>query len=158
MAASNSSVTKFTTTTVALPQNGVGAPRPLYASGTDSLGKPAQPSDPVAAFMGMGVHQNAKCNCSITHDEIDCLRPRVYEELAKGAEDDLDSPTGPGVRMVKVHDAYTLSPLGEPLLGGAKAAQGAIVIVRDPRDVAPSLAHHSHQRFQSTPPRRGRRD
>jgi len=44
----------------------VGAPRPLYASGTDSLGKPAQPSDPVAAFMGMGVHQNAKCNCSTT--------------------------------------------------------------------------------------------
>jgi hypothetical protein len=80
----------------------------------------------------------------LTHDEIDCLRPRVYEELAKGAEDDIDSPTGPGVRLVKVHDAYTLSPWGEPLLGGAKAAHGTIVIVRDPRDVAPSLAHHNH--------------
>ena len=29
----------------------------------------------------------------LTHDEIDCLRPRVYEELARGAEDDeYDAP------------------------------------------------------------------
>jgi hypothetical protein len=42
-------------------------------------------------------------------------------------------------RLVKVHDAYLTTPLGEPLLG---AAQGAIVIVRDPRDVASSLANH----------------
>jgi len=53
-------------TTVALPQNGVSAPRPLYAFRTCSLGKSAPPSDPVAAFMGAGVHQNAKYNCSIS--------------------------------------------------------------------------------------------
>ena len=32
----------------------------------------------------------------LTHDEVDCLRPRVYEELANGAQDDeYDEPAGP---------------------------------------------------------------
>jgi len=81
----------------------------------------------------------------LTHDEIDALRPRVYEELARGgADDEYDVPQDtPPVRFVKVHDAYTLTPTGEPLLGGARGADGAIVIVRDPRDVAPSLANHN---------------
>ena len=80
----------------------------------------------------------------LTYDEADCLRPRVYEELARGADDDERDPreAPPAVRFVKVHDAYTLTPLGEPLLAGARGADGAIVIVRDPRDVAPSLASH----------------
>ena len=81
----------------------------------------------------------------LTHDETDCLRPRVYEELASGAEDDEhDGPNDiPPLRFVKVHDAYTLTPKGEPLLAGRRGADGAIVIVRDPRDVAPSLANHN---------------
>jgi len=81
----------------------------------------------------------------LTHDEIDCLRPRVYEELASGAQDDeYDKPEqAPLVRFVKVHDAYTRTPKGEPLLAGERGGGGAIVIVRDPRDVAPSLANHN---------------
>ena len=81
----------------------------------------------------------------LTHDEIDCLRPRVYEELASGAQDDeYDKPENiPPVRFVKVHDAYTLTPKGESLLAGERGGGGAIVIVRDPRDVAPSLANHN---------------
>jgi hypothetical protein len=80
----------------------------------------------------------------LTHDEIDRLRPRVYEELTRGAEEEPQDElwTPPPVRFVKAHDAYTLTPLGEPLLAGARGAKGAIVIVRDPRDVAPSLANH----------------
>jgi hypothetical protein len=80
----------------------------------------------------------------LTQDEADCLRPRVYEELARGAgDDDQDArEVPPAVRFVKVHDAYTLTPLGEPLLAGARGADGAIVVVRDPRDIAPSLASH----------------
>lgn len=79
----------------------------------------------------------------LTHDEIDCLRPRVYEELAR--DDDGEETASPrrAVRFVKVHDAYTLTPKGEPLLAGRRGADGAIVIVRDPRDLAPSLANHS---------------
>lgn len=81
----------------------------------------------------------------LTHDEIDCLRPRVYEELASGAQDDeYDEPADAlPVRFVKVHDAYTPTPSGEPLLAGARGADAAIVIVRDPRDIVPSLANHS---------------
>ena len=81
----------------------------------------------------------------LTYDEIDVLRPRVYEELARGEQDDeYDAPeAAASVRFVKVHDAYTLTPNGEPLLAGSRGANGAIVIVRDPRDIAPSLANHS---------------
>ena len=81
----------------------------------------------------------------LTHDEIDCLRPRVYEELAQGAlDDEYDEPEdAPPVRFVKVHDPYTSTPKGEPLLAGRRGADGAILIVRDPRDVAPSLANHN---------------
>ncbi len=81
----------------------------------------------------------------LTHDEIDCLRPRLYQELARGADDDEydASQERPAVRFVKVHDAYTLTPKGEPLLGSRRGADGAIVIVRDPRDVVPSLANHN---------------
>jgi hypothetical protein len=75
----------------------------------------------------------------LTHEEIDGLRPRLYEELARrqfpGFPDD-------HMHFAKVHDAYTAVPHGEPLLAGARAAAGAIVIVRDPRDIAPSLANH----------------
>jgi len=80
----------------------------------------------------------------LTHDEIDGLRPRVHETLAGDAEDDEDGEpeNGATVRFVKAHDAYTLTPDREPLLAGARGANGAIVIVRDPRDVAPSLANH----------------
>jgi hypothetical protein len=80
-----------------------------------------------------------------THEEAACLRPRVYEELARGAawDPDLDPADDPGhIRFVKVHDAYTLTAMGEPLLAGARGAKAAILIVRDPRDIVASVAHH----------------
>ena len=81
----------------------------------------------------------------LSHDEIDGLRPRVYEELARGADDDEydGRQAAAPIRFVKAHDAYRLNPNGEPLLAGSRGAAGAIVIVRDPRDVAPSLANHN---------------
>ena len=63
------------------------------------------------------------------------------EPLEDDADEEMEPDTLP-VRFAKVHDAYTFTPAGEPLLAGARGAQGAIVIVRDPRDVAPSLANH----------------
>ncbi|MEJ1969033.1 MAG: sulfotransferase domain-containing protein [Rhizomicrobium sp.] len=75
----------------------------------------------------------------LTHDEADGLRPRVHEALVREAADAASDGMAPS--FVKVHDAYTLTPNGEPLLGGIAA--GAILIVRDPRDVAPSIASHS---------------
>jgi aryl sulfotransferase len=79
----------------------------------------------------------------LTADETDILRPRVFEAIARG---DYVPPSTQPWRLradwppiVKAHDAYTLTPDGEPLMA---AAQGAILIVRDPRAVAPSFANH----------------
>jgi hypothetical protein len=79
----------------------------------------------------------------LTHDETDSLRPRLYEALS-GTEELEDTAQGPRpARFVKVHDAYALTAQREPLLAGRRAAAGVILIVRDPRDIAVSLAHHS---------------
>lgn len=69
----------------------------------------------------------------LSHDDIDCLRPKVHEAIARDASD---------LRWIKVHDAFTKTKLGEPLLGRS-LAQAAVYLVRDPRDVAVSLAHHN---------------
>lgn len=70
---------------------------------------------------------------SMTLDEVDLLRPRVDEIVVAGA----DAP-----RLRKIHDAYFVGPAGEPVVSVA-ATRAAIYIVRDPRDVAVSYAHHS---------------
>jgi aryl sulfotransferase len=69
----------------------------------------------------------------ISDDDIDRLRPRVYERIAAEATEQ---------HWIKVHDAYTLTPDGEPILG-RRAARAAVYLVRDPRDVAISLAYHN---------------
>ena len=79
----------------------------------------------------------------LSHDEIDRLRPRLYEELAQQRLPVTLPVRREDVHFVKVHDAYTLNPDGEPLLAGRRGAAGAVVIVRDPRDVVCSLANHN---------------
>jgi aryl sulfotransferase len=66
--------------------------------------------------------------------------PADINALANGTTDD-DEPAI-GVHFVQVHDAYKQTPNSDPLLAGRDAA-GVILIVRDPRDVAPSLAAHN---------------
>ena len=63
----------------------------------------------------------------LTHDETDRLRPRVYEELRRGAADDeYDAPQlTPPVRFVKVHDAYTLYAERRAAAGGRRTAPTA---------------------------------
>jgi hypothetical protein len=67
----------------------------------------------------------------LTPEEVERLRPVVYDWSSRGEE------TG----YHKIHDAYTLTADGEPLVGRG-ATLGALYIVRDPRDVAPSAANH----------------
>jgi aryl sulfotransferase len=71
-------------------------------------------------------------------DDIDALRPRVHEWTAARAREE---------RWIKVHDAWTLTSLGEPMLG-RDTARAAIYLVRDPRDVAVSLASHNNTSIQ----------
>jgi aryl sulfotransferase len=73
-------------------------------------------------------------------DEVAILRPRVDELL----DEDSRSTT-----LCKTHDGFYTGPEGEPLIS-VKATQGAIYIVRDPRDVAVSLAHHDGRPIEWT--------
>jgi aryl sulfotransferase len=132
------------------PKSGNTWFRMLVANLSAKDGKPADINDlpergGIASARGQFDHLLLIDSGLLTHEETDCLRPRVYEELARGAEDDeYDKPQDAlPVRFVKVHDAYTVTPKGEPLLAGRGGADGAIVIVRDPRDIAPSLANHN---------------
>lgn len=77
-------------------------------------------------------------------DAIDDLRPALYRYLATDSyTDPFDPEASYPVRFVKSHDAYTMTRAGQPVMGGAAAAAGALLFVRDPRDVAPSLANHA---------------
>jgi len=73
-------------------------------------------------------------------EAIDLLRPRLYAHLA-AREVDATEARSPA-RLVTTHDGYTTTALGEPLMAGAAGAKGALLFIRDPRDVASSLANH----------------
>ena len=72
-------------------------------------------------------------SADLTADEIDDLRPRVDE-----ARD--DEATGP--RLAKIHDALFTGLAGD-LVVSVAATRAAVYVIRDPRDVAVSFAHHS---------------
>ncbi len=69
----------------------------------------------------------------LTLEQQTNLRPRAYEIWAAEAERPL---------YCKAHDCYDLTPTGEPLFP-AKVTRGAVYVVRDPRAVAVSFAHHT---------------
>ena len=71
----------------------------------------------------------------LSDDEISNARPRQYEIEAVETKAPL---------LYKAHDAWRLTPSGEPLFPLA-VTNGAIYLVRDPRDVAASMAHHMGQ-------------
>lgn len=83
----------------------------------------------------------------LTHEECERARPLVYAASEAVSEDrELDQmwTRTAGTSFVKTHDAYTHNADGRPLMGGPDAAGGAILIVRDPRDVCASLANHNN--------------
>ncbi len=72
-------------------------------------------------------------SADLTADEILAMRAEVYRRVAST----LRSPA-----LWKTHEACTADPSGTPIFP-AKATTGAVYIVRDPRDVAVSLASHA---------------
>jgi aryl sulfotransferase len=87
----------------------------------------------------------------LTFDEIDRLRPAVHGAQAawfRDVDDEAEALGSAKARFVKTHDAYTRLPDGAPLLGGRRGADGAVLIVRDPRDLPSSLANHSDISFE----------
>jgi hypothetical protein len=69
----------------------------------------------------------------LTPDEIERYRPRVYEQMSEQAD---------GPLYLKVHDAFTYTRHGDPLISKAATA-GVVYLLRNPLDVAVSLAHHT---------------
>jgi hypothetical protein len=77
----------------------------------------------------------------LTDDEVDELRPRVYESWAGN---------GAGTSFIKVHDA-NLTLAGGGRLFPASATACAVHLVRNPLDVAVSLAfHQGHDDYDRT--------
>jgi len=69
----------------------------------------------------------------LNNDEIERLRPEVYQFMSAKAEEFF---------YLKVHGAYTYLPDGRPLFP-IKASKAAIYFIRNPLDVAISFAHHN---------------
>ncbi len=67
----------------------------------------------------------------LTQSEIDTLRPHVYDWLHDATE----------LGYHKIHDAYTMVAGDLPIVG-VEGTKGALYIVRNPLDVAPSYANH----------------
>lgn len=65
-------------------------------------------------------------------DVVECLRPRVYDQMAAEATEDI---------FWKAHDLFHRTADGDWLFPPG-STRSAVYMVRDPRDVAPSLAHH----------------
>lgn len=76
---------------------------------------------------------NALCGFDtrlLSHDEMDQMRPEIYQWYAKN----LTKKT-----YIKIHDAYTYLENGKALI----PEHNAIYFIRNPLDVAVSLAHHA---------------
>ena len=69
----------------------------------------------------------------LSPDEVERLRPQVYQWALTDDE----------VGYHKIHDAYTLTQDGEPIVS-REGTLGALYILRNPLDVAPSAANHWH--------------
>lgn len=68
----------------------------------------------------------------LSEDEINLLRPKIY---------DLIDTQGRNTTVWKIHDCWSRTTDGEALFPADHTAK-AIYLVRDPRDVAASFAHH----------------
>jgi hypothetical protein len=77
---------------------------------------------------------------NLTPEEDERLRPRLYELLAEQASEPL---------IRRVHSALVNTSAGEPLLP-LHLTQGAVYLVRDPRDVAISYAHYIDSTIDTT--------
>jgi hypothetical protein len=103
--------------------------------------------DGIATSRRMFDHLTLLDSGLLTETEIDLLRPAVHRAWggSLAADGAMLPPSDRPLalrRFVKCHDAYTRLSDGTPLLGGGEAASWAILIVRDPRDIAPSFADH----------------
>lgn len=70
----------------------------------------------------------------LTASEIARLRPAVYRALAARTSETI---------LMKTHDAFCRTESGEAIVGDQQATHGVVYLIRNPLDVAVSLAHHT---------------
>lgn len=71
----------------------------------------------------------------LTQEEVMALRPQVYDWSAMHTRQTRRT-------FHKIHDAFFITPAGRALVN-AQTTSGVVYILRNPLDVAPSLAHHN---------------
>jgi aryl sulfotransferase len=69
---------------------------------------------------------------SLDQATVDRLRPEVYRRIATASEES---------SFIKVHDAWVRTDTGQPMFP-SDVTSGVVYIIRNPLDVAPSVAHH----------------
>lgn len=75
----------------------------------------------------------------LTDDEIQNLRPSIYKEISKQSV---------GLKLFKVHDAYTLTSDGQPVFP-PEISRAVVYIVRNPLDIVVSYASHTNRSIPS---------
>lgn len=116
------------------PKSGNTWLRAVYSalrSGTEpNINRLESPSPALRALFDQAL---AVRSSDLTPDEVDTLRPRADEVAASLPVEDM---------FRKIHDALFKTPAGE-LIVSTRATRAALYLVRDPRDVAVSWAHHA---------------
>ena len=88
---------------------------------------------PIAGARGLFDDLTGLGAADLLPEEVERLRPRVYQLAAEEAPERL---------FMKIHDACTYTSEGLPLVSG-EGVLGSVYIVRNPLDVAVSNAHHN---------------
>jgi len=111
------------------------------------LSKENQPADinnlfatPIASNRELFDEATGLSSSDLTVDEIDNLRPGVYEYAARNANELL---------FQKVHDAWLTTESGEPMFSN-KVTHSVVYFVRNPLDVAVSFSNHLSKSLEET--------
>lgn len=103
----------------------------LRRDGAEPADINALDGEPIAAARGWLDDVLGYDTADLPPGDVETLRPAVYRW----------SRHSPAIAYHKIHDAYTWTAAGEPLVSRA-GTLGAIYLIRNPLDVAPSLAQH----------------
>lgn len=83
----------------------------------------------------LGMH-----SAELDAEEVDNLRPQVYQELSQESE---------GTVYIKTHEAWSLNSKGNPIFP-EEITMGVLYIIRNPLDVAISYSFHNNESIDST--------
>ncbi|MCW2846714.1 MAG: sulfotransferase [Marmoricola sp.] len=89
--------------------------------------------DPICSSRDLFDQAAGVRSASLPATVVERLRPEVYRLAARA---------GAQTMRIKAHDSFRLTDTGEPIFP-ADVSWGVVYLVRDPRDVAVSYAHHA---------------